>query len=59
MCRWDYVQDGNNTYQDMDRLAALSKGLSTWARWADANINASCTKVFYQGISPSHYISSS
>ncbi|KAJ1259199.1 hypothetical protein BS78_10G136100 [Paspalum vaginatum] len=54
---WDYVQDGNSTYRDMDRLTAFSKGLSTWARWVDANINASKTRVFYQGISPSHYMS--
>ncbi|PAN23864.1 hypothetical protein PAHAL_4G126000 [Panicum hallii] len=54
---WDYVQDGNSTYRDMDRLKAFSKGLSTWARWVDANIDASKTRVFFQGISPSHYMS--
>ncbi|CAN6169814.1 unnamed protein product, partial [Urochloa humidicola] len=53
---WDYVQDGNNRYRDMDRLTAFSKGLTTWARWVDANVDASKTKVFYQGISPSHYM---
>ncbi|XP_062227630.1 protein trichome birefringence-like 37 [Phragmites australis] len=54
---WDYVQDGNSTYRDMDRVTAFSKGLSTWARWVDANIDASRTRVFFQGISPSHYMS--
>ncbi|KAE8799513.1 protein trichome birefringence-like 38 [Hordeum vulgare] len=54
---WDYMQEGNTTYNDMDRLAAFSKGLSTWARWVDANVDASLTRVIYQGVSPSHYTS--
>ncbi|KAK3133838.1 hypothetical protein QOZ80_6AG0541710 [Eleusine coracana subsp. coracana] len=54
---WDFVEDGNSTYRDMDRVTAFSKGLSTWARWVDANIDTSRTRVFFQGISPSHYMS--
>ncbi|CAA6665842.1 unnamed protein product [Spirodela intermedia] len=52
---WDYLQEGTAVYKDMDRLTAFSKGLSTWGRWVDANVDPSTTKVFFQGISPTHY----
>ncbi|WOK91373.1 protein trichome birefringence-like 38 [Canna indica] len=52
---WDYVQDGSQVYRDMDRLVAFNKGLSTWAKWVDSNVNPAKTKVFFQGISPTHY----
>uniref|UniRef100_A0A7N0UHH5 Trichome birefringence-like N-terminal domain-containing protein n=1 Tax=Kalanchoe fedtschenkoi TaxID=63787 RepID=A0A7N0UHH5_KALFE len=52
---WDYIQDGAATLKDMDRLTAFYKGLSTWARWVDLNVNPTKTKVFFQGISPTHY----
>lgn len=53
--RWDYVQDGGQVMKDMDRLTAFSKGMSTWARWVDSNVDTSKTKVYFQGISPTHY----
>lgn len=49
------MREGNNLYKDMDRLTAFYKGLSTWARWVDLNVDPSQTKVFFQGISPTHY----
>ncbi|CAL9128270.1 unnamed protein product [Musa textilis] len=49
---WDYVRDGDQVHKDMDRLVAFNKGLTTWAKWVDANINPAATKVFFQGISP-------
>ncbi|OIV95900.1 hypothetical protein TanjilG_27004 [Lupinus angustifolius] len=52
---WDYIRDGPKLVKDMDRLEAYSKGLSTWSRWVDLNIDPSKTKVFFQGISPTHY----
>lgn len=52
---WDYMESGGSLYQDMDRLAALEQGLRTWARWVDANIDTSRTRVFFQSISPTHY----
>ncbi|XP_047308606.1 protein trichome birefringence-like 38 [Impatiens glandulifera] len=53
---WDYVQDGVNISKDMDRLIAFSKGLTTWGRWVDQNVDTNKTKVFFQGISPTHYM---
>lgn len=49
------MQDGSTVRKDMDRLTAFYRGLSTWARWVDSNIDTSKTKVFFQGISPTHY----
>lgn len=39
----------------MDRLAALERGMKTWATWVDANIDRSRTQVLFQAISPTHY----
>lgn len=52
---WDYIQVGDTVVKDMDRTQAFAKALHTWARWVDANLVQTDTKVFFQGISPSHY----
>ncbi|KAL5580715.1 hypothetical protein UlMin_013157 [Ulmus minor] len=52
---WDYMESGGKFYQDMDRDAALEKGLRTWANWVDANIDRTRTRVFFLSISPTHY----
>lgn len=54
-CRWDYIENDGKIMKDMDRMAAFRKGLTTWKTWAQSNLNSSKTKVFFQGISPSHY----
>ena len=55
MLRWDYMDAGGSLSQDMDRLIALDRGMRTWARWVDANVDATKTRVFFQSISPTHY----
>ncbi|GFP79714.1 protein trichome birefringence-like 38 [Phtheirospermum japonicum] len=53
---WDFVQYGSTITKDMNRLAAFARGLTTWARWVDQNVDPSKTKVYFQGISPDHYV---
>lgn len=52
---WDYMEEDGKLVKDMDRSLAFTKALNTWARWVDANLVQTSTKVFFQGISPSHY----
>ncbi|GAV76162.1 LOW QUALITY PROTEIN: PC-Esterase domain-containing protein/PMR5N domain-containing protein [Cephalotus follicularis] len=52
---WDYVEDGNVIHEDMDRMVAFHKGLTTWAKWVNSDVDTTKTRVFFQGISPSHY----
>ncbi|KAL6506872.1 hypothetical protein OROHE_022309 [Orobanche hederae] len=52
---WDYIEVGGRLYKDMDRVVAFEKALVTWANWVDDNVDPAKTKVFFQGISPSHY----
>lgn len=49
------MQEKNKLYKDMNRLIAYYKGLTTWSRWVNLNVDASKTKVFFLGISPTHY----
>ncbi|XP_068303884.1 protein trichome birefringence-like 39 [Pyrus communis] len=52
---WDYLEERGKLYNDMNRLVAFYKGMTTWGRWVDQNVDPSKTKVFFQGISPTHY----
>ncbi|XP_022994414.1 protein trichome birefringence-like 37 [Cucurbita maxima] len=53
---WDFIQNGTTRLKDMDRLTAFFTGLTTWATWVDHNVDPTKTKMFFQGISPTHYL---
>ncbi|KAI4323064.1 hypothetical protein L6164_022699 [Bauhinia variegata] len=52
---WDYIEVDNKIIKDMDRMKAFERALTTWAAWVDTNVDPTTVKVFFQGISPSHY----
>ncbi|XP_073152414.1 protein trichome birefringence-like 38 [Henckelia pumila] len=52
---WDYIEVDGKIVKDMDRMVAFEKGLKTWAKWVNSDIDPSKNKVFFQGVSPSHY----
>ncbi|KAK4420442.1 protein trichome birefringence-like 42 [Sesamum alatum] len=52
---WDSYQIGNQIFKDMDVMEAYRIALTTWANWVDSNVDSTKTRVFFQGISASHY----
>ncbi|GFP96667.1 protein trichome birefringence-like 38 [Phtheirospermum japonicum] len=52
---WNMMEHDGKQVKNMDRHDAFRIGLTTWARWVDSYVNPAVTKVFFQGISPSHY----
>ncbi|WMV39461.1 hypothetical protein MTR67_032846 [Solanum verrucosum] len=51
---WGFVQDGNSTYKDANRVTLYEKALNTWAKWVDTKVDTTKTKIFFQGVSPDH-----
>eukprot|EP00253_Pinus_taeda_P001022 PITA_01022 len=53
----DFYQEGDYLHPEMDPLVAFEKGLTTWAKWIDHNMNPTKTRVFFRGFSPMHFSS--
>lgn len=51
---WDFLVDGNNAYTNMNPMVAYEKGLTTWAKWIDLNLDPRETRVFFRSMSPKH-----
>ncbi|KAG6417372.1 hypothetical protein SASPL_119526 [Salvia splendens] len=51
---WDFVMEGNNVYKGINPSLAYEKGMRTWAKWIDLNLDPRRTKVFFRTMSPRH-----
>lgn len=46
--------EGNGLFKSMNPMVAYEKGLTTWARWVDLNLDPRKTKVIFRSMSPRH-----
>ncbi|CAO2035692.1 unnamed protein product [Urochloa humidicola] len=51
----NYYQEGNHVYRSLEVLDAYKRGLTTWARWVDKNIDSRRTQVVFRGYSLSRF----
>ena len=52
--RWDYLMEGNNVYRNLNPMVAYEKGLITWAKWVDMNLDPRTTRIIFRSMSPRH-----
>ncbi|GAB4836283.1 Protein trichome birefringence-like 36 [Ancistrocladus abbreviatus] len=51
---WDYYMEGTKVLTDLNPMVAYEKGLTTWAKWVDLNLDPSTTRVIFRTMSPRH-----
>ncbi|KAH7536942.1 hypothetical protein FEM48_Zijuj03G0039700 [Ziziphus jujuba var. spinosa] len=51
---WDYFMEGRSFYKSMNPMIAYQKGLTTWAKWVDLNLDPHKTRVIFRSMSPRH-----
>ncbi|KAF5729412.1 protein trichome birefringence-like 36 [Tripterygium wilfordii] len=51
---WDYYMVGQSLIRTMNPMIAYQKGLNTWAKWIELNLDPRKTRVFFRSMSPRH-----
>ncbi|KAI4385039.1 hypothetical protein MLD38_003110 [Melastoma candidum] len=51
---WDVIRYRGKMIESMELESAFQKGMKTWSRWVDRNVDPSQTTVFFRSISPEH-----
>ncbi|KAA8539135.1 hypothetical protein F0562_025827 [Nyssa sinensis] len=51
---WDFLMEGNNVFKNLNPMVAYEKGLITWAKWVDLNLDPLKTRVIFRSMSPKH-----
>ncbi|KAJ0046267.1 hypothetical protein Pint_05825 [Pistacia integerrima] len=51
---WDFYMEGQSFFRNMNQMVAYQKGLTTWAKWVDLNLDPRQTRVIFRSMSPRH-----
>lgn len=46
--------EGHSLFRNINNMVAYQKGLTTWAKWVDLNLDPRQTRVIFRSISPQH-----
>lgn len=46
--------EGQSLFRNMNQMVAYQKGLTTWAKWVDLNLDPRKTRVIFRSMSPRH-----
>ncbi|KAJ4720592.1 Trichome birefringence-like family [Melia azedarach] len=49
---WDFYMEGQSLIKSMNPMIAYQKGLTTWAKWIDLNLDPRKTRVIFRSMSP-------
>ncbi|XP_074294126.1 protein trichome birefringence-like 42 [Silene latifolia] len=52
---WDMFQYEGKLMEEMPIELAYERGMKTWAKWVENNVDPKKTTVFFRSISPEHY----
>ncbi|KAG9458973.1 hypothetical protein H6P81_003481 [Aristolochia fimbriata] len=51
---WDFFMEGGRIFTGLNPMVAYEKGLTTWSKWVDLNLNPHQTRVIFRSVSPRH-----
>ncbi|XP_072970279.1 protein trichome birefringence-like 36 isoform X1 [Typha angustifolia] len=51
---WDFYKEEGKMFTDINPMVAYEKGLTTWAKWVDSNLDPWRTKLIFRSVSPRH-----
>ncbi|KAI3846075.1 hypothetical protein MKW92_034856, partial [Papaver armeniacum] len=52
----NFFQEGDYLHPKLEMIRAYKKGLTTWRKWIDKNIDPNNTQVVFRGFSETHYV---